>query len=218
MNKFFITLIFTLTFLIMSNVESMGQSCDCPDSTLYTKTTQVIQYNTNCYVIVEFCYFCSPTTLERSIYICNVIIPWNQGSCNWDGVDIGSQVFWETIYENLILKLPSLSECDDYELCDEFPCDSPFPNKVVEIKKASCFRRILNPILMQTEIIPCQTEATCKIEYCVCWNGTDYTINKTKSSEIGTSNCIKRVIGVGGGFADPPSPNPSPNACFNPCY
>jgi len=202
----------------MSNVESKGQACSCPDSVTYTKTSQMIQYNSNCFVIVEFCYFCSPATLERSIFICNIIIPWNQAGCSWDGVDIGSQVFWETIYVSLIKKLPSLSGCEDYEPCGVYPCDGPFPNRFVEIKKAACFRRVVNPILFQTEIIPCQTDAICKIEYCVCWNGTDYTVNKLNSSEIGTSGCVKRVIGVGGGYLDPLNPNPSPDACFSPCY
>jgi hypothetical protein len=217
MKKIFISLFLTFALLILSNVESNGQAC-CPSG--YDHTIDTISINGTCELYVEYCYKCDPHTLYRSVYICNIIIPWNQpGGCNLDGTDIGSQGFWEAIYVETLEKLTNKPSCGNYEPCGEVPCTTSYmPNRFVEIKKAACFRKFENPFTQQTSIIPCETEAQCVIEYCVCYDGPNLTYNIISSYEVGSSGCPKRKIGIGGPFVGPDEPDHSPFACFNPCY
>lgn len=136
-----------------------------------------------------------------------------------DGTDIGGQNFWDKVYEGVLKELTSKPSCGNYEPCGSVPCTTAhMPNRFVEIKKSACFRKFENPLTQETHIIPCETEAQCVIEYCVCWDGANLFYNKLNSYEVGESNCVRRKIGIGGPFVGPDEPDPSPYSCFNPCY
>lgn len=223
MKKIIPFLIFTFTLLIMYNVESKGQ-CSCPTTTGWQQVTFPVLYkagDVDCRVDITYCYFCGDNSLHREIYFCKADLkhysysPTEPNYCDWSGVDIGSQEFWDVIYEHMIYDM--FYRCTTIPFCDDLTANAVF-RRFTEIKKSSCMKSVFNPILFQTEIRPCENEALCVIEYDVCIGLENAVITKGLSYEIGESNCPRKIVGAGGSAINPPGANYMEGTCFNPCY
>lgn len=161
MNKFFITLIFTFSLLILSNVESKGQCASCPTNF----TPKVVNVTINgCNVTIHYCKFCHPTGHPEA-KLCGVYFPTTCGNIVID------YDFWYQVREALILDM-SIDCLESIGPCPERTSFS--------IEEGFCLGIYPDDPQNPTEYVikNCDGQAgTCYKEYEVCYENGEFSIH-----------------------------------------
>lgn len=194
MKKFLLMLIFTISLLLTSSVNSNAQ---CPNCTGNFSGSATFNYNNipNCKVQVNFCYYIDAygfVTFE----ICNFVI--FDFACL---PTMSLNILWDNSYETIFSFVNGLTSFS-YP-----PCENITPEMFnTEIRKAVCWNRI--DYLDRVEYWPCGGEpGLCKRVFVVCKDNNNITYELISSEIVDEGNC-----------ETPPNMFFPPNSgCYNNC-
>ena len=176
MNKFIITLIFTLTVLIFSNVESMGQTCSCPSG--YTTVSFDYPYTSTCTFSITYCVICHPTG-NIEMRLCGLTFDYGNNECDY--IVLSSQLYGEVRKAALIHVANNLCGSQIQ------PCPQ---RKIIEYQQGMCQEIVNDTFNDLIYVRNCDDSGHCITETEVCWDGSNLSIEDDEEVDTEQGDCF----------------------------